>query len=145
MQQTYQHPWYKQQELLENTTNSESKSTQRPNKDITGLKCTKSLEWAAGLFEGEGCLSYSKTDRWELQVQMTDPDTVQDFYEAVGFVGNYHGLYKSPARPEHHKPYATWRTSTTEIIFEIVVRFYQYLGKRRQAKVKEFLVWYGSK
>jgi hypothetical protein len=42
MQQNYQHPWYKQQELLENTTTSESKSKPKQKPETTGPKSTSS-------------------------------------------------------------------------------------------------------
>ena len=38
--ETYKHPWYTQQSLLENTTNSEFQSKLKPNKEETGLRFT---------------------------------------------------------------------------------------------------------
>ena len=37
----YQHPWYSQLTLLENTTNSESESTQKQSTETVGQKSTK--------------------------------------------------------------------------------------------------------
>jgi hypothetical protein len=143
MQQIYQHPWYKQQELLESTTTSESESTQRVKPEPIGLKSTRSIEWAAGLFEGEGCLTYQSTvNKWKLCIKMTDEDVILDFYEAVGYLGNFLPLSKSPSTPDHWKPSAEWNVYARDTIFEIVVRLYPYLGNRRQAKIKEFLTWY---
>ena len=143
MQQTYQHPWYKQQELLENTTTSELKSKPKVKSVKTGPKFIKSIEWAAGLFEGEGTLTYDKSnDAWKLRIEMTDLDTLEDFHAAVGYVGNLSGLSKSPCRAEHIKPSATWVTAARQVIFDLVMIFYNHLGSRRQDKVKEFLAWY---
>ena len=143
MQQNYQHPWYKQQELLENTTTSELKSKPKVKSEKIGPKFTKSIEWAAGLFEGEGTLTYDKPNNgWKLRIEMTDLDTLEDFHAAVGYVGNLSGLSKSPCRAEHHKPSATWVTGAKQVIFDLVMYFYNYLGHRRQEKVKEFLAWY---
>ena len=41
-QKTYQHPWYTQQSLLENTTTLESQSKLKPNKEEIGLRFTDS-------------------------------------------------------------------------------------------------------
>jgi hypothetical protein len=143
MQQTYQHPWYKQQELLENTTTSELESKPKAKSVKTGPKFTKSIEWAAGLFEGEGSLSYDKSSNcWKLKIEMTDLDTLEDFHAAVGYVGNLSGLIKPPSRPDHWKPYAIWATGARQVVFDLVMLFYNYLGSRRQDKVKEFLAWY---
>ena len=78
-------------------------------------------------------------------IKMTDLDTLQDFHEAVGFVGNLSGLQKHPSSLEHHKPTAEWKTYAMDVIFEVAVRFYPYLGRRRQQKVKDFMAWYGCK
>ena len=70
MQQPYQHPWYKQQELLENTTTSESKSKPKQKPETTGPKSTscsrtgdywehhvmmKAWEKGAEIFPNLGC------------------------------------------------------------------------------------------
>jgi len=73
---------------------------------------------------------------------MTDLDTLEDFHAAVGYVGNLSGLKKSPCRLEHHKPSAVWVTGAKQVIFDLVMYFYNYLGYRRKDKVKEFLAWY---
>ena len=145
MQQTYLHPWYEQQDLLASTTTSESESTQKPSRVTTGPKFIRSIEWAAGLFEGEGCLTYKNKGFWELKIQMTDLDTLQDFWHAIGCVGNLSPLQKSPCRPDHYKPVATWSTCSRDMIFEVVILLYPHLGERRRQKVKEFLAWYATK
>ena len=73
---------------------------------------------------------------------MTDLDTLEDFHAAVGYVGNLSGLSRSPSRPAHFKPSAVWVTGAKQVIFDLVMYFYNYLGRRRQDKVKEFLAWY---
>jgi len=104
----------------------------------------KSIEWAAGLFEGEGCLSYlSTTNIWEISVEMTDKDSVWSFYEALGCVGNMTGRRRA-SRP-HYKPTYRWRTCKRDLIFDIVMTFYPHLHERRQDKCKEFIAWYLSK
>lgn len=72
-QETYQHPWYSQQSLLENTTTSESQSQQKPKPETTGLKSTnKSL----------------KGDYWESIVQIAAWDRNADVYPNKGCTGS---------------------------------------------------------
>ena len=106
----------------------------------------KSIEWAAGIFEGEGCLTYIKSnDVWEMKVKMTDEDVVQDFYEAVSWIGNYYGPRKTPSMKEHHKPYTEWKLVKRDYVFELVMLFYPKMNARRQEKMREFLNWYFRK
>ena len=127
-------------------TISEYQSQQKPNKDTVGLTFTDPFAWAIGIFEGEGCLSYSaKKDRWYMKVEMTDMDVLWSFYEAIGGVGNLNGLRKCPSRPEHYKPTGTWKTAARETMKELLTRFYPYMHERRRAKCDEFFAWYHSK
>ena len=105
----------------------------------------KSIEWIAGLFGGEGCLTYKKRDIWALQVKMTDSDVMWDLYESLGCRGNLSGLTKHPSAPDHWKPHMTWRTDKRDLIKEIVLEMYPYLGERRRAKINDFLTWYEYK
>lgn len=104
----------------------------------------RSTEWAAGLFEGEGCLSQGKNGYWTIYLKMTDPDVMWDFYEQVGCLGNLGGLRKSPHMSARHKPYMEWRTSKMDTIKELVDLFYPYMGARRKAKMNDFYGWYAT-
>ena len=53
----------------------ESQLLQKQSREKTGLK---SIEWAAGLFEGEGCISYREDqNRYCLCIAMCDGDVGQ--------------------------------------------------------------------
>ena len=105
MQTPYQLALNVLQEMQDDTTISEYQSQPKPKKDTVGLTFTDPFQWAIGIFEGEGCLSYCKTeDKWEMKVEMTDMDVLWSFYEAVGFVGNLNGLRKSPSRKKTTNP-----------------------------------------
>ena len=142
-QEIYQHPWYIQQSLLENTTDSESQSPQKLRSEGTGPRYIKSIEWAAGLFEGEGCLSYDKSGygRWHCIIEMTDYDCLHDFYATIN-CGSLFKVNKRPNAPSHYKPVYKWVVNKKDHIFNIVQHLFPYVNERRQEKFKEFLAWY---
>ena len=146
MQTPYQIALNVLQEMQEDTTISEYQSLPKPKKDTVGLTFTDPFAWAIGIFEGEGCLSYSQSgDNWEMSVEMTDMDVLWSYYEAIGCVGNLTGLKKRPSRAENHKPSGRWRTQKRDLIRDLIIRFYPYMHERRRAKCDEFFSWYHSK
>ena len=80
-----------------------------------------------------------------MKIQMTDEDVIQDFYQAVSWIGNYYGPHKNPRHQEHHKPITEWRLNRRDHIFELVMLFYPEMNARRQQKMREFLSWYFKK
>ena len=146
MQTPYQLALNVLQGMQDDSTISEYQSLPKPSKDTVGLTFTDPYAWAIGIFEGEGSLSYTKSDdTWSMEVKMTDMDVLWSFYEAIGFVGNLTGLRKNPSMKEHYKPYGRWRTQKRKVIHDLVIRFYPYLHERRRAKCDEFFAWYHSK
>lgn len=106
----------------------------------------KSIEWAAGIFEGEGCIHFEeKHDRWHIEVQMTDGDVMWDLYFALGCRGNLRKMVKRPSAPKHYKPTQTWRTAKRDVIFDVLKDMYPYLGNRRREKAMQFFNWYQNK
>lgn len=106
----------------------------------------KSIEWAAGLFEGEGCLTYHSTqDRWCMKIMMTDNDVLSDFYDSVNNIGRYYADRKRPSGAKHHKPVSSWELNKKDYIFELVMLFYPYMYTRRRERMRDFLSWYFSK
>ena len=138
-QMIYAHPWYEELNKLESTTLYEFGLTLKPSEDSIGLK---SIEWAAGLFEGEGCIHHRKDkDSWQLGITMTDQDVMEAVFEVMG-VGSLRGPYKKAAH--HHKPYYQWRVYSKEDIFKVICDFYPYMGERRREKFDEFLSTYNG-
>ena len=76
---------------------------------------------------------------------MTDPDVMWDLYESLKCRGNLSGLCKAPSDPDHCKPYVVWYTAKRDLIKEIALEMYPYLGERRRAKINDFLTWYEYK
>ena len=141
-QEIYQHPWYIQQSLLENTTDLESPLPQKLKSEGTGPRSIKSIEWAAGLFEGEGCLSFNKSSNvWFCVIEMTDYDCLHDFYITIN-CGTLRTVNKRPNAPAHHKTVYRWVVNKKDHIFNVVQFLFPYVNQRRQDKFKEFLAWY---
>lgn len=110
------------------------------------MKSINRIEWVAGLFEGEGCLTHIKTeDKWQMKVKMTDEDVIWDFYLAMNCKGQMYGLRKAPSDPASSKPYAVWQTGKRDLIFELCTQLFPYMGNRRRAKIQQFLNWYLEK
>ena len=102
---------------------------------------TDSIEWAVGIFEGEGSID-TKVERRpndriyrypRLQLSMTDEDTVRRFVDVVG--GTVRGPYPNG---EGHKQ--VWRWVVSHRSAEAVMqRFLPLLGERRTAKWAEVM------
>lgn len=97
------------------------------------------VAWAAGLFEGEGCLHLSRTDykgtdyaRAVAVVTMTDEDIVRRFHMIVG-VGR---IYR-PQRREGRKPQWRWQVADKAGFAEFTALIEPWLGVRRLAKLTE--------
>ncbi len=97
------------------------------------------VAWAAGLFEGEGCITgnirYPK--QRHLAIAMTDRDVMENFVKIVGY-GNLKGPYNRPLR----KPYWNWFIAKRIEVVRIVNLFLPYLGERRGTKAIEALKHY---
>lgn len=93
--------------------------------------------WAAGLFEGEGCVTRCGAGPI-LQIRMCDEDVLLRFQEIVG--GAVYGPYKTkqgggraPARwRKHYYWYAGGPLAR-----EIAGRFFWYMGRRRSEKMRK--------
>jgi hypothetical protein len=93
-----------------------------------------SVEWAAGLFEGEGCIYYKHVNGYlhkRLALTMTDEDVVNRFADVFGWsVTTAKGTYK-PA-------WAT-RTGRTDKIITALSQMLPYFGQRRAYKALNLL------
>jgi len=94
--------------------------------------------WAAGVFEGEGCITSCYTDsgkkyrRAILKVAMTDLDTMQRLAELWGVkvVGPYQ--YAGRAIPIY-----VVQTTAKAKVEQIMAEFWPYLGGRRKSRATE--------
>ena len=97
----------------------------------------KELAWAAGFYEGEGCIGayqYGRRLVLRMSVVNTDPEPMQRFYKAVG-VGYVTGPNHPPAFKAHWKPRYVWQAQTREAIETVVKLLYGELSVRRQQQI----------
>lgn len=100
----------------------------------------KSIEWVAGLLEGEGTFyivaAHSASPR--IACSMTDLDVLQELLESVGN-GTLRPIKK---RQEHWKDAWIWRVQG-ESAAELMEKIRPYMGARRGKKIDELLeIWY---
>lgn len=92
------------------------------------------LAWAAGLFEGEGCIYrvHQGANRLALQLNMVDEDVVRRFAAIVG-AGN---VYPRPQKGNRQMQYR-WRTGDQQQVHRIMALFLPWLGVRRLDRYAE--------
>lgn len=100
-------------------------------------------EWAAGLFEGEGCLHQNGRGYWELKLGMTDLDVIQRYAHWAGV-----GLVSAKASPSHQARVAAGREKQIYNFalgganaIKPVLRMRPFMGERRGHKFDLFLDW----
>tara|TARA_R100000353_G_scaffold60748_1_gene48053 strand:+ start:89 stop:445 length:357 start_codon:yes stop_codon:yes gene_type:complete len=107
--------------------------------EITG---PRSIDWAAGIFEGEGTLTVDYVrkgvPRYKAQIGLTDYDVLQSFHDIIQ-CGNLNGPYKFPSSKKHHKPIWIWKLSKKKDLKGFLETMLPYLGHRRELKAKKIL------
>jgi len=98
--------------------------------------------WAAGLFEGEGCITHNgkASDRVlcpKLILCSADRDVVKRFHSAVGDIGYFRP--RGGRLQEHHRYQWEWRVMGFEKVQSVVAMLWMGLGERRKARAKEIL------
>jgi len=99
-----------------------------PNRDIA---------WAAGLFEGEGTISYRIVGLYHylrFQLVMTDEQEVRDFGSIIG-VGAVHGPYlqrRSKKDGSPTKPFWRWSVDSFKNTTRVWELLKPFLGERRK-------------
>lgn len=91
------------------------------------------IAWAAGLFEGEGCISHTN-GYVTLSLAMTDPDVVERFAAITGM-----GRPIRTSEQGRRKTMYVWTCSRFEQMQAILAMFWSFLGQRRRAKAREAL------
>lgn len=100
------------------------------------------LAWAAGLFEGEGCVSrYITTKRsreykyWHVRLGLTDPDVLRRFRDVIGFGRIYRQKTQKGCKPAEQ-----WTCYVQNEVYAVLAALYQFMGERRRTKMWEALV-----
>ena len=94
---------------------------------------SEDIAWAAGLFEGEGCI-HRRRGKLNLSVQMTDRDVVDRFARAVSVGGV--AAKPQPGVRAYYKPTWRWNASGEEAAW-LLTQFMPWLGDRRRARAAE--------
>lgn len=104
------------------------------------------IAWAAGLFEGEGCLHLANSTRNRAnaprspraQLTMTDKDVVERFFAIVG-VGKIVPASKTKLTKPHYKPQWMWRAQSRSDFETAFFLLRPWLCNRRRRKGDEIL------
>ena len=106
---------------------------QRQNLAAIGQRYTD-IVWAAGLFEGEGCIKKIARNRYRsITIAMTDNDVMERFVDVIGY-GNLNGPYLNKLST---KPFWRWDCAKKSEVLRILKMFLPHLGKRRAEKAIE--------
>ena len=89
----------------------------------------KSIEWAAGLFEGEGSICKLKDGRTRLFLEMTDKDVVESFRDVLDT-----GSVTGPHYRADYKPVYKWNIGKQKVVKKILEAMLPLLGERRSFK-----------
>ena len=105
------------------------------------------LGYCIGIFEGEGCISYSETFRRGrvsrriiISIGMTDLYPLQMFQEVMD-AGNLNGPYQ---RNSEHKPMYRLEIAKIKDIRRITDLMYDWLSPRRKEQIDTCLTNYGN-
>jgi hypothetical protein len=93
--------------------------------------------WAAGLFEGEGCITYTQKAP-VLRMNMTDRDVLERFASVMG--SHITGPYTS--RTKGGKPFYQWHLGGIRQTQAALRKLWPYLGERRRARAALMITQY---
>jgi hypothetical protein len=90
----------------------------------------ENLAWAAGLFEGEGCITRRQGVQTNLVMTMTDEDVVRRFHAIIGH-GKVYGPYKTKTGV---KLQWRWACTGSKHCIAVLAALWCFLGERRKAR-----------
>jgi hypothetical protein len=101
---------------------------------------THELAWAAGFFDGEGCITHRRDRAWisiAMSVSQSDRQPLDRFQRAVGGIGVVRGPYRQKA--SHHKPYWVWSTDNQERSQAVIGMLWKWLSEPKRADAERVL------
>lgn len=101
---------------------------------IADLVHVSDFAWAAGLFEGEGCITISGGAP-RLKLNSTDQDVVERFYGIVG-LGQ---VREERTYARGWKRQWEWYTGAGESVSSVLELLMPYFGARRYGRAKEIV------
>jgi len=95
-----------------------------------------SIEWAAGLFEGEGCIRTFKSNKctYEVKLNMTDLDVLLKLQSICGGT-----ICDFRVTAPHHKQAWIWRISNKAGVKNFLQQCLPYFGYRRTYHAQNLL------
>lgn len=115
----------------------EYRSGSKPEMILRSGATTTDLAWAAGLFEGEGCVTKNGRKNLSLQINMTDEDVLRKFHSVVSV-----GWISGPHARGKHKPAWCWKVTSFQNVQAVIALLWNWMCARRRARATELLVWY---
>jgi hypothetical protein len=115
---------------------TETEWTPDPRRDKILFASEVEIAWAAGLFEGEGCICVSGSTP-VMTIAMADEDVVRRFAEIAG--GPVYGPYEPSGLGK--KPRWVWRITGWRWCLNVAFTLDPYLGERRRYRITEILQW----
>ena len=95
------------------------------------------IAWAAGIFEGEGCILIDpRTRNVRLDYTSTDLDVVERFKSALGIK---HPIREVPKQKPHHKQAWSLRFGKKADVSKTLESFLPFFGDRRAHKALDAL------
>jgi hypothetical protein len=107
----------------------------------------ESIAWAAGLFEGEGCISISGNPKTSgrqirLRITSTDVDVLEKFRSIIG-MGSISGPFADKKHPTY-KPKWYFDMGGGKRVYAALVAFWPHLCARRRARAEEAIAFFAS-
>ena len=98
----------------------------------------RSIEWAAGLFDGEGYITKTKDKRcnsyaYRIGIEMSDKDLIDDFYNFWGFGRRYE---RDRANRKHTW---IWHVGDRDLVRYVLGKMLPHFGQRRAYKALNIL------
>lgn len=93
------------------------------------------IAWAAGLFEGEGCITRKTNSKtMVLKLLMTDRDVVERLLSIAG-AGSFYVVQRPPPLLQAYQ----WQCAEADKVEELLLLWMPWLGSRRRARAEEAL------
>lgn len=95
----------------------------------------RNLDWAIGLFEGEGTILIKKKPEYQLEVSLTstDEDVVREFCRVIN-AGKVYGPYSYDSI---RKPFWKWNLSNGTLVVPFLEKILPLLCTRRRLRAEE--------
>jgi len=91
------------------------------------------IAWAAGLFDGEGCVHFAKDGRIAARLAMTDRSSVERFGQIIGVPWR---CYVEKKRSIKWKTTYSWHVTRTPYVRQALAKLVPFLHTKRQAALK---------